>query len=210
MVRQARTTFLILLTGAWFFTTLIFAWLLATGFGSLKPGTGLSDNLDVANWSAPAATDTFLDYGRVTEAVLSSSDDGLASDGLVTAAADYGIVTGAPAWPPLPALMSNLGLSGTPTLYSKAYLKANIEGGEKFNWFYSDSKNLGRGNDPLGSDLQVSLPEGERLAQSRSQFFANQQILGNKQIRWWWNNPHQALYDNQDGHGDAPKGPATE
>jgi hypothetical protein len=148
-----------------------------TGFGSLKPSTGLSDNLDIANWSAPAATDTFLDYGRVTEAVLSSSDDGLASDGLVTAAADYGIVTGPPAWPPPPALMSNLGLSGTPTLYSKAYLKANIEGGEKFNWFYSDSKNLGRGNDPLGSDLQVSLPEGDRLAQLRASSFRSSKFL---------------------------------
>jgi len=181
-----------------------------TGFGEIKPSVGLSDNLDIANWSAPAATDTFLDYGLVAQSALSMVDYGLASDGVVTAATDYGIVTAAPAWPPPPATMSNLGLTGTPTLYSKAYLKANIEAGEKFNWFYFDSTNLGRGNDPLGSDLQVSLPEGDRLTQLRHQFFANQQILGNKQIRWWWNNAHQALYDDGDGHGDAPKGPATE
>jgi hypothetical protein len=41
-------------------------------------------------------------------------------------------------------------------------LKANIEGGEKFNWFYFDSNNLGRGLDPNGSGLQVSRPEGDR------------------------------------------------
>ena len=35
--------------------------------------------------------------------------------------------------------MNGLGLSGQPTVYSKDYLKANIEGGEKFNWFYDDS-----------------------------------------------------------------------
>ena len=48
------------------------------------------------------------------------------------------------------------------------YLKANIEGGEKFNWFYNDGDNGGRGLDPNGSDLHVSLPEGDRLAQSRN------------------------------------------
>ena len=40
-----------------------------------------------------------------------------------------------------------------------SYLKANIEAGEKFSWFYFDSNNLGIGLDPLGSDLQVSVPE---------------------------------------------------
>ena len=34
--------------------------------------------------------------------------------------------------------MNGLGLSGPPTLYSLAYLKGNIEGGEKFNWWYAD------------------------------------------------------------------------
>lgn len=180
-----------------------------TGTGQAETG-GQSNNLDIANWSAPAAVDTFLDYGLVTEAVLSTADYGLASDGRVTAAADYGIVSAAPAWPPSISAMSNLGLAGTPTLQSKAYLKANIEAGEKFNWFYFDSNNLERGNDPLGSDLQVSLPEGDRLTQSRNKFYPQQQILANKQIRWWWNNPHQALYDNDDGFGEIPHGLATE
>jgi hypothetical protein len=111
-------------------------------------------------------------------------------------------------WPPPPSQMSGLGLTGTPTLQSIAYLKANIEGGEKFNWFYFDSNNLGRGLDPDGSDLQVSLPKGDRLTQSRNPFFSNQQILGQKQLRWWWNNNHQALYDT--GSGEAPQGPTTE
>ena len=40
-----------------------------------------------------------------------------------------------------PQTMSGLGLSGPPTLYSLAYLKGNIEGGEKFNWYYDDGVN---------------------------------------------------------------------
>jgi GTA TIM-barrel-like domain/Conserved hypothetical protein 2217 (DUF2460) len=102
-------------------------------------------------------------------------------------------------WPPDPSAMGGLGLSGTPTLFSKPYLKANIEGGEKFNWFYNNSNNLGRGIDPNGTDLQVSLPEGDRLAQTRNQYYANQQILGNKQIRWWWNSQHYAIYATTGG-----------
>ena len=101
--------------------------------------------------------------------------------------------SGAPpaSWPPTNPDAIGLGLSGTPQLYSKAYLKANIEGGERFNWFYFDGNNLGRGLDPNGSDLNVSLPEGDRLTQSRNRYYPNQQILGQKQIRWWWNNLHQ-------------------
>lgn len=110
-------------------------------------------------------------------------------------------------WPPSPADMNGLGLSGTPTLYSKDYLKANIEGGEKFNWFYFESNNLGRGFDPNGTDLQVSLPAGDRLTQSRNRYYPNQQLLANKQLRWWWNNPHRAIYDT--GSGFDPQGPDT-
>jgi hypothetical protein len=109
-------------------------------------------------------------------------------------------------WPPSPATMSGLGLTGTPTIYSKPYLKANIEGGERFNWFYFDSNNLGRGLDPNGTGLQVSLPEGDRLTQSRNQYYSNQQILGQKQLRWWWNNQHYPLYDSGDGQGLIPRG----
>jgi GTA TIM-barrel-like domain/Conserved hypothetical protein 2217 (DUF2460) len=183
-----------------------------TGDGSLLP-SGQSNNLDVANWSAPAAVDSAFDYERVTQSVVSTTDYGAVSLAVSSSLA-YGIVSAAASWPPSPPPASpnfnGLGLAGQATITSKSYLKANIEGGEKFNWFYFDSNNLGRGLDPFGSDLQVSRPEGDRLTQSRNQFFANQQILGNKQLRWWWNNQHFALYDNGDSHGDAPKGPQTE
>ena len=112
-------------------------------------------------------------------------------------------------WPPPAATMNGLGLSGPPTLATKPYLKANIEGGEKYSWFYNDSNNLGRGLDPNGSALQVSRPEGDRASQTRSPYYAGQQILANKQLRWWWNNPHRAVYDAGDGLGYAPHGPAT-
>ena len=112
-------------------------------------------------------------------------------------------------WPPSAATMNGLGLTGTPMLHSLAYLKANIEGGEKYSWFYNDTTNLGRGADPGGSLQQVSLPEGNRLAQARNPYFPNQQILANKMLRWWWSNLHQAVYDAGDGQGYAPHGPAT-
>jgi hypothetical protein len=112
------------------------------------------------------------------------------------------------AWPPGPSTFSGLGMIGQPTIYSLPYLKANIEGGEKFNWFYNDSDNGGRGLDPNGTDLQVSLPEGDRLTQSRNQYYPGQQLLANKQLRWWWNNQHYAVYDT--GSGWAPQGSPTE
>ncbi|MGC2140782.1 MAG: glycoside hydrolase TIM-barrel-like domain-containing protein, partial [Methylovirgula sp.] len=114
------------------------------------------------------------------------------------------------AWPPAAAEMNGLGLTGQPTLTSIAYLKANIEGGEKFNWYYNDGANDGLGLDPYGTDLRVSLPEGDRLAQNRQPYYPSQQLLANKQLRWWWNNPHQAIYDDGDGTGWSPHGPATE
>jgi hypothetical protein len=113
-------------------------------------------------------------------------------------------------WPPGPAQLNGLGLSGPPTIYSTLYLKGNIEGGQYFDWFYNYGNNLGRGLDPGGTDLQVSLPEGDRLAQARNPYFPQQEILANKQLRWWWNNSHQAVYDNGNGQGFAPHGPKTE
>ncbi|MGA2492046.1 MAG: glycoside hydrolase TIM-barrel-like domain-containing protein [Roseiarcus sp.] len=113
------------------------------------------------------------------------------------------------AWPPSAAAMNGLGLVGAPTIHSLDYFKANIEGGEKFNWWYADGDNVGAGLDPNGSDLIVSLPEGDRLAQTRRAYSANQQALANKQLRWWWNNPHQAIYDAADGLGWTPHGPPT-
>ena len=111
-------------------------------------------------------------------------------------------------WPPASNALNGLALSGAPTIYSKPYLKANIEGGEKFNWYYANSTNAGAGFDPNGSGLIVSRPEGDRLAQTRQPYYANQQLLANKQLRWWWNNSHQAVYDA--GSGWAPQGPATQ
>ncbi len=78
------------------------------------------------------------------------------------------------AWPPGPADFNGLGLSGPPTIYSMPYLKGNIEGGQYFDFFYDDSNNLGRGLDPNGTDLQVSLPEGDRLSQARNPYFPQQ------------------------------------
>jgi hypothetical protein len=113
-------------------------------------------------------------------------------------------------WPPSSGAMSGLGLSGTPMLHSEAYLQANIEGGESFNWYYGDSNNLGRGLDPLGTGQYVSLPEGDRASQARNPYYANQQLLGRKQFRWWWKNTHQAIYDASDGLGWAPHGQPTQ
>jgi uncharacterized protein (TIGR02217 family) len=114
------------------------------------------------------------------------------------------------AWPPSSAAFNGLGMSGQPAIYSIPYLKANIEGGQYFNWFYNDSKNLGIGLDPNGTGLRVSLPQGDRLTQSRNAYSANQQLLANKQLRWWWNNQHQAIYDDGDGTGWSLHGPYTE
>jgi hypothetical protein len=112
-------------------------------------------------------------------------------------------------WPPSTASMNGLGLSGSPTIYSGAYLQANIEGGEGYSWYYNDSAGGGVGLDPLGSDQRCSLPQGDRLAQARKPFSSNQQLLARKALRWWWNNPHRAVYDTGDGQGWIPRGPAT-
>ena len=115
------------------------------------------------------------------------------------------------AWPPSPTTMSGMGLSGPPTIYSTPYLKTGIEGGQYFNWFYTDSNNLGRGLDPNGSSLEVSLPQGDRLAQNRSPYYPGQQILANKQLRWWWNNTHRAVYATPSSGGAwVPSGPQTQ
>lgn len=113
------------------------------------------------------------------------------------------------AWPPADPQSVGLGLTGTPALADKAYLKANIEGGEKYDWYYADGVNLGRGADPLGSDRQVSRPEGDRLTQTRSRYYPGQELLADKHLRWWWRNTHTAVYDAGDGRGYAPRGAAT-
>jgi len=113
-------------------------------------------------------------------------------------------------WPPAAGTFNGLGMTGQPMIWSIPYLKANIEGGQYFNWFYNDSNNLGIGLDPNGTDLRVSLPQGDRLTQSRNQYYPNQQLLANKQLRWWWNNYHFAVYDDGDGTGWSPHGSPTE
>jgi hypothetical protein len=140
---------------------------------------------------------------------LPLSDWTTGTDGLD--AVNWGATAPTPsAWPPASSAMNGLSLAGQPTIYDIDYLKANIEGGEKFNWYYNDGTNDGLGLDPNGTDLRVSLPEGDRLTQSRNAYSANQQLLANKQLRWWWNNPHQAIYDDGDGSGWSPHGPYTE
>jgi hypothetical protein len=111
-------------------------------------------------------------------------------------------------WPPSTATMSGLGLTGFPTIYSKPYLTGNIESGEQFNWFYTNGTNGAVGLDPFGSGQYCSVPQGDRLAQARNPYYANQQLLGRKQFRWWWNNTHKAVYDT--GSGWAPQGPTTQ
>ncbi|WP_395664562.1 glycoside hydrolase TIM-barrel-like domain-containing protein [Methylocella sp.] len=110
------------------------------------------------------------------------------------------------AWPP--ALPAGLGLPGEPTLRSKDYFKANIEGGERFHWYYEDGAAT-RGADPGGTGLVVSRPQGDRLAQARKPYYAGQEILAQKQARWWWKNAHRAVYDAGDGRGWTPQGAAT-
>jgi hypothetical protein len=111
-------------------------------------------------------------------------------------------------WPMANPAARGFGLSGAPTILSTAYLQANIEGGEQFDWYYANSSNAGAGDDPNGSGLIVSLPAGDRLAQNRQPYFPGQQILGPKQLRWWWSNLHYALYDA--GAGWVAQGPQTE
>jgi hypothetical protein len=53
------------------------------------------------------------------------------------------------------------------------------------------------------------LPGTDRLAQSRSAYAAGQEMLANKQLRWWWHNTHQAVYDTGDGQGMIPRGAPT-
>ncbi|HUB63149.1 MAG TPA: glycoside hydrolase TIM-barrel-like domain-containing protein [Methylocella sp.] len=39
-------------------------------------------------------------------------------------------------------------------------------------------------------------------------YYAGQELLANKQLVWWWNNPHQAIYDT--GGGWVPQRPNTQ
>ena len=105
--------------------------------------------------------------------------------------------------------MSNSGFQGSPTIYSIAYLKGNIEGGQYFDWFYNDGDERRPRLRPERLGPQVSLREGDRLAQARNPYYADQQILANKQLRWWWNNRTRRSMPTASGAW-VPQGPQTE
>jgi hypothetical protein len=67
-----------------------------TGDGSLLP-SGQSNNLDVANWSAPAAVDSAFDHVRVTQSVVSAADYGAVSLPVSSSGSVVGIPRGG--WP---------------------------------------------------------------------------------------------------------------
>ena len=117
------------------------------------------------------------------------------------------------AWPPPSGSLSGLGFTGPPTIYSTPYLKAGIEGGQYFNWYYNDSgaDGYGRGLDPNGSDLQVSLPVGDRLRRRATPIMPISRFWLHKQLRWWWNNLHYAVYATPSSGGAwVPNGPPTQ
>jgi uncharacterized protein (TIGR02217 family) len=111
-------------------------------------------------------------------------------------------------WPhPDPATVG-FGLDGAPDIHDIRYLKGNIEHGEKFDYYYGDytSSNI---LDPNGSLRIVTAPQGDRGAQARNPYFAGQELFAFKNIRWWWNDTHRAVYDAGDGLGPIPHGPHT-
>ena len=110
-------------------------------------------------------------------------------------------------WPLATPATLGFGLTGAPDIHRVEYLKANIEGGEKYHYWYQDytsSVTL----DPNGSLQFVSAPQGDRLAQARNAYDAGQELFAFKKIRWWWNNTHRAVYDS--GAGAVPQGPTTQ
>ena len=112
-------------------------------------------------------------------------------------------------WPVAEPATIGFGLSGAPDIHNVAYLQANIEGGEKFDWFYTDYASA-QTLDPNGTLQTVTAPQGDRLTQTRSAYLPGQQLFAPKQIRWWWSNTHRAVYDNGDGQGTIPRGPQTQ
>ncbi|MGC1860253.1 MAG: glycoside hydrolase TIM-barrel-like domain-containing protein [Methylocystis sp.] len=112
-------------------------------------------------------------------------------------------------WPLAAPTTLGFGLTGAPDVHRIDYLTANIEGGEKFHYWYGDyasSMTL----DPNGTLQYVTAPQGDRLTQARNPYYAGQELFAFKQIRWWWNNTHQAVYDAGDGAGTVPHGPHTQ
>ena len=111
-------------------------------------------------------------------------------------------------WPTASPQTLGFGLTSTPQLHDLTYLKANVEGGEKADYYYGDYVSS-QGLDPNGSDLIVTCPQGDRLAQARNRYYPGQELFAFKKLRWWWNNPHRAVYDSGDGQGAIPRGANT-
>ncbi|KAF2991161.1 glycoside hydrolase TIM-barrel-like domain-containing protein [Methylocystis sp. MJC1] len=111
-------------------------------------------------------------------------------------------------WPVASPNTIGLGLAGAPDIHSIAYLQSQIEGGEKFNYWYGDY-NSSKAYDPNGTLQIVTAPQGDRLTQSRNAYAAGQELLALKKVRWWWSNQHKAVYDNGDGQGWIPRGNPT-
>ena len=111
-------------------------------------------------------------------------------------------------WPISNPSQLGFGLSGAPDIHNIGYLQANIEGGEKFHYWYGDYASAFR-LDPKGTLQYVTSPRGDRLAQARNAFFPGQELFAFKKLRWWWNNAHRAVYDSGDGQGAVPRGPQT-
>ncbi len=71
--------------------------------------------------------------------------------------------------------------------------------------------NLGIGLDPNGTDLQgVAARRAIGSPRHAIPISPTSKSWRNKQLRWWWNNAHQAIYDDGDGTGWSPHGPITE
>ncbi len=103
-------------------------------------------------------------------------------------------------WPPSTDTMNGLGLSGMPTIYSIALPQGEHRGRAIFQ-LVLQRRGRNRGQRPRSERLGAHgvAAAGDRLAQARNPYYPNQQILANKQFRWWWNNTHQAVYDDGDG-----------
>jgi len=65
-------------------------------------------------------------------------------------------------------------IEGWPAIYDRAYLQANIAGGEGFDWFYASA---------AGRSAQIRTPITDGAAGKRW-------VFRPKDIRAWWSNPH--------------------
>jgi hypothetical protein len=78
-------------------------------------------------------------------------------------------------------------LDGTKSIYSKAYLAGNVEGGEDFDWYYAS---------PADRDAQVRTPISDGSGKPW--------VYRAKDFKNWWLNPH---YDRPGGvEGGSPTG----